>query len=88
MGIRPVRISGRMPILRQVDPPQHSLNRGYPIDGIDCEVVYAAATPQVVAGVFQVNVRVPDMARQGDALPLVVTVSGVSIQGGVTIALK
>jgi uncharacterized protein (TIGR03437 family) len=58
------------------------------IDGIEAEILYAAAAPQAVAGVFQVNVRVPQAARAGDALPLVLTAGGVRSQAGVTVALK
>jgi uncharacterized protein (TIGR03437 family) len=58
------------------------------IDAVESEILYAAAAPQAVAGVFQVNVRVPQDARAGDALPIVLTVGGARSQAGVTIAVK
>jgi uncharacterized protein (TIGR03437 family) len=58
------------------------------IDGIEAGVLYAAAAPQAVAGVFPVNVRVPQAARAGDSIPVVLTVGGVRSQPGVTVSLN
>jgi uncharacterized protein (TIGR03437 family) len=35
------------------------------IDGMECEVLYAGAAPGLVAGTWQLNVRVPDYASKG-----------------------
>ena len=35
------------------------------IDGMECEVLYAGAAPGLVAGAWQLNVRVPEYASKG-----------------------
>jgi uncharacterized protein (TIGR03437 family) len=55
------------------------------IDGIDSEVLYVGGAPGLVAGVIQVNVRVPREASLGG---VVVQVAGFDSQEGVFIALR
>jgi uncharacterized protein (TIGR03437 family) len=42
----------------------------------------------MVAGVLQVNARIPADSRPGDAIPIVLTVGGIASQGGVTLAVR
>jgi uncharacterized protein (TIGR03437 family) len=58
------------------------------IGGVDAEVAYAGAAPGLVAGVMQVNVKVPDSVASGSALPVVVNVGGNSSPGGVTLSVQ
>jgi uncharacterized protein (TIGR03437 family) len=58
------------------------------IDGVDSEVLYAGTAPGIVAGVFQVNVRVPEAAPPGSTVPLVLSAGGASSQAGVTLAIQ
>jgi uncharacterized protein (TIGR03437 family) len=58
------------------------------IGGIDSSVQYAGGAPGFVAGVMQVNVTVPPQVSPGAAVPVVLTVGGISSPGGVTIAVK
>lgn len=58
------------------------------INGVDAEVLYAGTAPGIVAGVFQVNVRVPQAAAPGSAVPLVLSAGGASSQAGVTLAIQ
>lgn len=51
------------------------------------EVLYAGAAPQLVSGVLQVNVRVPDGIQAG-AAPIVLTVGNVSSPDGCTISVQ
>lgn len=51
------------------------------------EVLYAGAAPQLVSGVLQVNVRVPDGIQAG-AAPIVLTVGNVSSPDGCTISVR
>lgn len=51
-------------------------------------VSYAGATPTSVSGLTQVNVQVPVGITAGPAVPVHVTVNGVSAQSGVTIAVQ
>jgi uncharacterized protein (TIGR03437 family) len=57
------------------------------IGGIPAEVLYAGAAPTLVAGVMQINVRIPANSPSGDNA-LDVVVGGVHSQPGVTVAVK
>ncbi len=58
------------------------------IGGAEAEVLYAGAAPGLVVGLLQVNVRVPEGAPSGNAVPVMLTVGGPSSQPGVTMAVK
>jgi uncharacterized protein (TIGR03437 family) len=58
------------------------------IDGLDAIVEYAGAAPGIVAGVLQVNARIPDSAHPGPSVPVLVKVGGKPSQPGVTVAVK
>jgi len=58
------------------------------INGISAEIIYAGAAPGLVAGVMQLNVRVPDNVPSASALPIVVNVGGASSRFDVTVAVK
>ena len=58
------------------------------IGGINAEVVYAGAAPTLVAGVLQVNVRIPLGVTPGNAVPVIVRVGNQSSQLGVTLAVR
>jgi hypothetical protein len=49
---------------------------------------YAGAAPNMVAGVYQINVRVPDAAPTGDRVPIVVKSGTASSPATVTVSLK
>jgi uncharacterized protein (TIGR03437 family) len=57
------------------------------IGGAPAPVEYAGSAPLAPAGLFQVNVRIPDDAPAGE-VPIVITVGEASSQSGVTIAVK
>jgi uncharacterized protein (TIGR03437 family) len=57
------------------------------IGGIDAEVLYAGAAPSLVAGVMQVNVRVPAQAPMGAAVAVEVTVGERASQSDVVMAI-
>ena len=57
------------------------------IDGRPAEVQYAGAAPGSVAGLLQVNVRVPLDANSG-AVPIEIHVGGVASQPGMTIEVR
>src|SRR5262249_2762209 len=59
------------------------------VDGVtlaDGDVLYSGVSPGL-AGVYQVNIKVPGNARDGD-LPVVVTIGGVSTPAGAFITVK
>ena len=51
------------------------------------DVLYAGAAPGLVAGVFQINAKVPEDATPGNAETIVTYGSGRS-QPGLTVALR
>ena len=57
------------------------------IDGVDSEVLYAGSAPGLVAGVIQVNVRIPQQIRSG-SVPIVLKVGDYASQPLVTIAVR
>jgi len=57
------------------------------VDGKPAEVQYAGAAPNSVAGLFQVNVRIPLNASSGD-VPIEIQVGTARTQPGMTIAVR
>jgi uncharacterized protein (TIGR03437 family) len=58
------------------------------IGGVNAQVAYAAAAPGLVAGVMQVNVKVPDTIESGPTVPVSVTVGTNTSRSGVTLAVR
>jgi uncharacterized protein (TIGR03437 family) len=58
------------------------------VGGKPAEIVYAAAAPHAIAGLLQVNFRVPANAPIGDAVPLVLKVGNSRSPDGVTMAVR
>jgi len=58
------------------------------IGGVPAEVQYAGAAPGLVAGVLQVNGRIPTGIATGPSVPLLLTVDGIKSQAGVTLAVQ
>jgi uncharacterized protein (TIGR03437 family) len=58
------------------------------IGGLPCDVYYAAAAPQMPAGYLLLNLKVPDDAPDGLAVPIVLRIGGRESRGTVTLALK
>jgi uncharacterized protein (TIGR03437 family) len=57
------------------------------IAGIAAEVTYAGAAPGLIAGVVQVNLRVPDAVAPSLAAPVTLTIGHVATPG-VTVAIR
>ncbi len=58
------------------------------IGGVEAEVLYAGASGDRIPGLLQINVRVPQEAATGGAVPVDLKVGERSAQAGVTIAVK
>ncbi|HKW97158.1 MAG TPA: DUF5666 domain-containing protein [Bryobacteraceae bacterium] len=58
------------------------------IGGRPAEVQFAGAAPGIVSGALQVNVKVPDNAPVGAAVPVVIQAGGHTSQNGVMIAIR
>jgi len=67
--------------------PKPRLPVSVTIGGLPAQVLYAGGAPGLIAGVFQVNARVPEGAAPG-AMPLVLSVGRASSQPGVTVAVE
>jgi len=85
----PPGITGSVTIhARIADYPVPQLPVRVTVGGQPAEIVYAGDAPNAVAGLFQVNFRVPANAPIGDAVPLVLSIGGASSPGGVTMAVR
>jgi uncharacterized protein (TIGR03437 family) len=51
-------------------------------------IAYAGTAPDEVYGLLQINVTVPAGVTPGPAVPVVLTVGGVSSQAGLTMAVQ
>lgn len=49
---------------------------------------YAGAVPGSIAGLVQINAKIPDTVKAGKSVPIWITVGGVTSPSGVTIAVK
>jgi uncharacterized protein (TIGR03437 family) len=70
------------------DPKAPELPVTVTIGGVGATVQYAGSAPGEVEGLMQVNAVVPLGVGPGPAVPVVVSVGGVSSQAGVTVAMK
>ena len=85
----PPGITGSVTIhARIADYPAPLLPVRVTVGGLPAEIVYAGDAPNAVAGLFQVNFRVPANAPIGDAVPLVLSVGGSRSPDGVTMAIR
>ena len=50
-------------------------------------IAYVGAAPGLVAGLFQLNVTIPESAPSGE-IPIAVTVGGATSQTGLTVAIR
>ncbi len=80
----PPSVDGRV---STVPLPRPELPVNVSIAGQRAEILYSGAAPGLVAGVFQLNVRVPVAIAAGDQ-PVVVTIGERLSQAGLTIAVK
>ena len=67
--------------------PRPALPVAVRIGSLTAEVLYAGAAPGLVAGVFQINVRIPDLVAAG-SVPLALTAGNASSPPGVTLAVR
>lgn len=78
------------PLDGQLTPPPFPKIVPFPsvtIGGRNADVLYAGGAPFLVAGILQINARIPPGTPSGPA-PVVVTIGTASSQAGVTVAVK
>jgi uncharacterized protein (TIGR03437 family) len=68
--------------------PKPQLPVSAEINGETAAVLYAGAAPGQVAGMLQVNVRIPADIPHGSVVPVTITVGDATSQAGVTVAIK
>jgi uncharacterized protein (TIGR03437 family) len=67
--------------------PKPNLPVRVSIGGVDAKVEYFGAAPFAVAGLLQVNARIPESVGSGP-IPVVLTIGNASSQAGLTVAVK
>ncbi len=70
------------------NPPRLASSVEVFIGGVRAEVTYAGASPGLVLGLTQIDVRVPMNTPAGAAVPVTVAVDGVPAQNAVTMAVQ
>ena len=70
------------------NPPRPRLPVTVLIGGAPAEVLYAGGAPGIVAGVIQVNARLPQSIAPGRAVPVLITAGSATSQPGVTISVQ
>jgi uncharacterized protein (TIGR03437 family) len=73
---------------RTVDYPAPRRPVKVTVAGLPAEIIYAAEAPNAIAGLLQVNFRVPENAPIGDAVPLVLWIGDTRSAEGVTMAIR
>ena len=68
--------------------PQTTLPVAVDFNGVPGEVVFAGSSPGLLSSVVQINVRVPEGAAVGEAVPVQLTVGTAQGRTGVTIAIR
>ena len=75
------RVAGAPPLPQAIQPVSVS------IGGSSSEILYGGAAPGLIAGMMQLNVRIPFGITVGDAVPVQVTIGGVA-SPAVTLAVS
>ena len=70
------------------EPPRPVAQVSVLIGGMPAQVEYAGGSPGSVAGLLQINARLPAGLSPGNAIPVQVNVGGVTSRDGVTIAIR
>jgi uncharacterized protein (TIGR03437 family) len=81
----PTGVDGK-PASSPLPQPQYRIT--VTIGGINATVQYSGGAPGEIAGLMQVNATIPSGIRTGNAVPVLLTVSNVSSEPGVTIAVR
>lgn len=58
------------------------------VGGLPAEVHYAGASPGLIVGIIQLNIRIPPAVTPGKAVPVAIRVRGVASPGGPTLNVK
>ena len=67
--------------------PKPRLPVSVTIGGVQAEILYAGAAPGLVAGMLQINARIPAAIQPGNGVPVLLTIGSASSRPGVTLAV-
>ncbi len=81
----PPGIDGKITVL---PPPEPELAVQVFIGGAAAEILYRGGAPGIVAGMIQINARVPAATQQGDAVPIRILTGGRNSQGTATVSIQ
>jgi uncharacterized protein (TIGR03437 family) len=56
--------------------------------GSEGQILYAGASPEMVAGITQLNVRIPANARAGSRIPITITAGDTAVQDVGYVSIK
>ena len=68
--------------------PKVNLNCSATIGGQTAALNYCGEAPDATAGLVQLNALIPESVTPGGAVPVAITIGGVTSQAGVTVAVK
>ena len=86
---RPAGITGSVSAHERIaDYPGPELPLAVTVGGAPAEILYAGGAPHAVAGLLQVNFRVPANAPLGDQVPIVLAIGNNRSPDGVTMAIR
>jgi uncharacterized protein (TIGR03437 family) len=80
--------AGQDGLINGVIPPQPRQPVAVLIGGREAAVLYAGGAPGLVAGVIQVNARIPEDLAESGAVPVTLRVGTAGSQPGVTLAVR
>ena len=58
------------------------------VGGLPAEVLYAGVSPGLIAGIMQINVRLPDGVGANPAAPVALSIGSFTTPAGVTVAIR
>jgi len=73
-------------IARQASSPHSPVS--VTVGGLPAEVHYAGASPGLIVGIIQLNIRIPPTVTPGKAVPVTIRIRGVTSPAGPTLNIK
>jgi uncharacterized protein (TIGR03437 family) len=84
----PPGMDGRLSSVSGTPLPKVAASCSATIGGQPATINYCGEAPDLTAGLVQVNALVPESITPGSAVPVTITIGGVTSQAGVTLAVK
>ena len=84
----PPGMDGRLSSVSGTPLPKVAASCSATIGGVTTTQNYCGEAPDLTAGLVQVNALVPESVAPGSAIPVTITIGGVTSQAGVTLAVK